>query len=321
MQSSWLIPALALATAAACSSGALADRAAGPDLSQPPAAPPPPATPIPAGLRSLRVAFVVGDRLIAMDGDGSGQTELAAGDFADLAVSPNGREIAFTRAGNVFVMNADATNVRQLTVAGGRDPAWSADGARLAFVGADEAIYTMLADGSNGRRLTNPDASTEERDYAPAWSPDGTRLVFTRFQWGEFTVLWTVNADGTNATLLGRREPFGTSVRTWASWAPVWTRLTNRIVFAGPSSSFTPAVFDMRADGSGAAELYSDAAGSGMFQVHDASADGQWILITKVPGEAMYVLKPGFAPVRLTREAGAHSPAFLRTVELSVGNR
>jgi Tol biopolymer transport system component len=309
------IAIVALLSGVSCGGAASPGGATGLDASPPPSPPPtppsaPPTAP-PVGPAYVRVAFVNADRLVAMNADGTGRVELAQGDFADLAVSPDRSRIAFTRANNVFVMNADASGIRQLTTQGGRDPSWSADGSRIAFVGSDDAIHTMLADGSSQRRLTTPHLDEGEVDYAPSWSPDGRYLVFTRWEYGEFTVLWTVNADGTNAAQLGRREPFGSSYRTWASWTPVWSRAANRIVFAGPSSAYTPTVFTMNGDGADVVEVYSGPASHVMYLVHDASPDAKWILVTNVIDKAICLLGPGLGLMRVTEADGSHSPAIL----------
>jgi simple sugar transport system substrate-binding protein len=57
------------------------------------------------------------------------------------------------------------------------DPVWSPDGKQIAFVSNRDGqpdIYTMLADGSNVRRITN-NLSIEA---FPSWSPFGDQLVY-----------------------------------------------------------------------------------------------------------------------------------------------
>lgn len=54
-------------------------------------------------------------------------------------------------------------------------------------------IYTMNADGSEVRRLTNNPAS----DLDPAWSPDGTRIAFASNRDGNYEI-YVMNWDGTN---------------------------------------------------------------------------------------------------------------------------
>ena len=108
--------------------------------------------------------------------------------------SPNGEKIAFTstKTGNtqIYVMNPDGTEVRQLTDSigpggstgypppGNHSPAWSPDSRMIAYVSYPEDnpdIFSMRADGSKKKRLTNPTL----RDESPAWSPLGDYILFS----------------------------------------------------------------------------------------------------------------------------------------------
>ena len=71
--------------------------------------------------------------------------------------------------------------------------------------GSDEC-YTMNADGSNVRRLTNFGFC-----YDGHFTPDGSRIVFTHQEQGQFDI-WIMNSDGSNPTNLSntadRNETF-----------------------------------------------------------------------------------------------------------------
>lgn len=80
----------------------------------------------------------------------------------------------------------------------GSDPDWSPDGGRLVYKGCDTqgancGLWTMNADGSDRRSLTNNGG-----DSRPRWSPDGARVVFMSDQrsgnWDVYSV--AVNGDG-----------------------------------------------------------------------------------------------------------------------------
>lgn len=99
----------------------------------------------------------------------------------DPAWSPNGRAIAFVRAGNIIRLDL-RTHLESRLISNGEQPAWSPDGRRLAFVRTapdtgERAIFTASASGHQVRRLTP--VGTDARQ--PAWSPDGRRIVFTRY--------------------------------------------------------------------------------------------------------------------------------------------
>jgi TolB protein len=164
---------------------------------------------------TLWVYDLASDTLTALT-DGKGYD--AAGTWAPVPPAPSapaasvGGEIAFasdldgdfeiwlTLAPHASAgVNADGSNLRQLTDNAAMDisPAWSPDGARLAFIsnrdGNDE-LYTMNADGSDVRRLTEtPDAS----ESFPAWSPDGQFISFDSDRGGNWDV-YIVGSDGSN---------------------------------------------------------------------------------------------------------------------------
>ena len=114
----------------------------------------------------------------------------------DVAVSPDGRRIAFSAAvgaesPEIFVASRDGQRIRKLTNRGGADqyyrqPAWSADGRRIAYsvfgLGSNRgiAIRVMRADGTGKRNLfRNPALDFFVED--PVFSPNGRRLAYTRF--------------------------------------------------------------------------------------------------------------------------------------------
>ena len=113
----------------------------------------------------------------------------AMGRIGGLAVSPDGKKIAYTVAyysvpenksnREVFVMNADGSDNRQIT----RTPyqenevTWIKGGSKLAFLSNDNGssqLYEMNPDGSGRKQLTNYDGDIEGYSI----SPDGKKLLF-----------------------------------------------------------------------------------------------------------------------------------------------
>ena len=168
--------------------------------------------------------------------------------------SPDGSQLLFTRESigvatpdhrlldtATFLVDVDGNNLRQVTdsALSGRDAAWSPDGSTIAFTSAiawlgvdqfgkrenfneDSDVYTMRADGSDVRRLTNFAPTRVDRG-APVqvggrvagWTRDGL-IVFTLHRWageGDSTNLppevWIMDADGANA-----RQIDGTDVES-----------------------------------------------------------------------------------------------------------
>lgn len=113
----------------------------------------------------------------------------AMGRVGSPAVSPDGRQIAYTVAyysveanrsnREIFVMNIDGSEVRQLTQTTYQETEvqWSKDGAKLLFLSNESdsnQLYEMNPDGTGRRQLTDYDGDIE----AYSFSPDGKKLLF-----------------------------------------------------------------------------------------------------------------------------------------------
>lgn len=168
--------------------------------------------------------------------------------------SPDGRRIAFARMeeravdpdagvvrgatfawGDLVVMDADGSNPRTLDLGGlpASDPVWSPDGARILFssyvedyvAGPDGGpidsmrtrrdIYTVAADGSDLRRLTD-----DGNCAGAGWTSDG-RIRFIRFGRegaGDAPEVnpnfWIMDADGSDAEQL---TSFGPGDGDWST--------------------------------------------------------------------------------------------------------
>ena len=106
--------------------------------------------------------------VFVMNADGTNVRQLTNNTHHDWVPSwsPDGTRIAFQsdrgRGRQVFVINADGTNEHQLTEEFSNHgyPSWSPDGTRIAFQSdrghsGNFEIYTMNADGTDRRRITN----------------------------------------------------------------------------------------------------------------------------------------------------------------------
>ncbi|GAE15481.1 prolyl oligopeptidase family protein [Bacteroides pyogenes JCM 6292] len=113
----------------------------------------------------------------------------AMGRIGGLAVSPDGKKVAYTVAyysvaenksnREIFVMNADGTDNRQITrtVYQENEVAWIKGGSKLAFLSNDSGssqLYEMNPDGTGRRQLTDYDKDIEGFKF----SPDGRKLLF-----------------------------------------------------------------------------------------------------------------------------------------------
>jgi TolB protein len=141
------------------------------------------------------------------------------------ALSPDGRGIAFARAGeegtDIYTYNVGQDCcLQRLTVGRFSDnlsPTFSPDGRRIAFVSTRAGlpqIYVMSADGT-GQELFAPfDYGVTGSSQAPEWSPDGTQLAFHRDVAGspQVFIMNVRSRDVRQLTSAGRNED--------PTWAP-----------------------------------------------------------------------------------------------------
>ncbi len=98
----------------------------------------------------------------------------------DVALSPDGSEVAFTALGGLYVMDADGGEPQRVgTEIEGvlSHPAWSPDGGTIAAVSWLEPdgghLLAISADDGDARQLSQAPHYLQ----SPAWSPEGDRIV------------------------------------------------------------------------------------------------------------------------------------------------
>ncbi|HLG17441.1 MAG TPA: S9 family peptidase [Blastocatellia bacterium] len=109
------------------------------------------------------------------------------------AISPDGRQIVFTRTwvdkvkdeyqSNLWIVDVDGTRVRELTSGNWRDssPVWSPDGKRIAFLSDRDStnqLHVLWVDTREVAQLTH----LEQAPSGINWSPDGKLIAFTAFE-------------------------------------------------------------------------------------------------------------------------------------------
>ena len=105
--------------------------------------------------------------------------ETDEGTWISLDVSPDGKTVAFSLLGDLYLVPLSGGTARRITSGPAYDvqPRFSPDGASLAFAsdrGGSENLWVADALGNNARAV-----SSEKDAYvnSPAWSPDGDYLV------------------------------------------------------------------------------------------------------------------------------------------------
>jgi Tol biopolymer transport system component len=138
-------------------------------------------------------------RLHILNADGQPDVQVIGGGLlgkfdtqCDIAWSPEGTRIAFTRNGFIYSVNADGTHEQRL--ARGLEPSWSPDGRHVAFL-RNGSIHALDIERHVEHRLV--------RGEELSWSPDGAFLVVRRvikqrrLGVGKF-VVETMRPDGTD---------------------------------------------------------------------------------------------------------------------------
>jgi serine/threonine protein kinase/dipeptidyl aminopeptidase/acylaminoacyl peptidase len=117
------------------------------------------------------------------------------------AWSPDGRQIAYGKANEIFVAKSDGGEPRQLLRAGGTadEIRWSPDGSVLRFTINDpktnnRTIWQASADGGN-LHLLLPGWSEAPNECCGKWTPDGKYFVFQARR-DTTTNLWAINEHG-----------------------------------------------------------------------------------------------------------------------------
>ena len=208
-----------------------------------------------AGTWPVAAAAAVRDGVIAYEGrasangylylrrpDGSPPLRLrVTGRPSAPSVSPRGRRIAFSSAGQIWTVYVDGTVLHQVTSGEppARTPSWSPAGDALAFAGGPldaQDIYSVGADGSDLRRLTSANADEE----APAWS-SRNRVTFARRSPRGDGDIFSVSGRGGRA----RRLTAGKADDGEPAWSP-----DGRFIAFTRDRRGVDDVYVMRADGS-----------------------------------------------------------------------
>jgi Tol biopolymer transport system component/imidazolonepropionase-like amidohydrolase len=202
-----------------------------------------------------------------------------------VAVSPDGRWLAFDLQGSLWVVASAGGPARRITdyYNDAHLPVWAPDGSRLAYYAYRDGNYnlwTVRPDGGDARELTQG----EHDDRDPAWSPDGRTIAFASDRGGAYAI-WLLDAAG------GTPRPLTSGARE--DRAPAWSADGATIAFAGTAGS-TSAIYTVPAGGGTPVQVKPAPAGA-RFDAPSFAPDGRLAYVAQDAAGSRLVI--GDAPV------------------------
>jgi serine/threonine-protein kinase len=140
-----------------------------------------------------------------LDAAGKKVTLLTPGPAPTPRLSPSGKNLALSIAGDIFNYDLERTAMKRLTftAAGNRSPVWTPDGKHIVYAPAAGGIWWTRADGSaQPERLTDVQGVVAPQSF----SPDGRRLAY--FHTGEGILVLSLDMNDPDHPRPGKPEVF-----------------------------------------------------------------------------------------------------------------
>lgn len=179
----------------------------------------------------------------------------------EMAVSPDGKEIAFILRGDVFVTSTDFKTTKNITNTPEqeRSVSFSPDGRKLLYAGERDGSWNVYEtsitrdDDPNFARATlldeKPVVATLEEEFQPEYSPDGKEVAFLENR--ETLRVINLESGDVRTVLDGKYNYSYADGDQWYHWSPdsKWF-----LVSYSPHTVFMNDVGLVKADGSGEVE-------------------------------------------------------------------
>jgi Tol biopolymer transport system component len=141
----------------------------------------------PVGAGASSVVFTDYESIYSVGADGTGLRAISQKNAGQIAVSPNGKQLAYTH-GSLYAMPLSGKKRKPMdllkryptvrNLAGAYYPSWSPNGKQLVFAGANDGRLYIIK--SNGKGLRYLLGKTRVVGYGhPIWSPTGDEIFFT----------------------------------------------------------------------------------------------------------------------------------------------
>ena len=169
--------------------------------------------------------------------------------FEDLALSPDGKKVAFIARGEVFAAStADGGDAMRITntAAIESQPVWSADSRSLAYVSArDTAQHLYLYDIATTTETALTSGSAV--DLSPAFSPDGKSLLYLRDRRELHVIDLATKADrvvstGAFGDAIDRPQPMWSPDGRWIALFAIGEKQFTNVSLAPVAADATPRV-------------------------------------------------------------------------------